>query len=817
MIVKHSKKIVLVFLIAVIAMLLGASGAWAATPPIKEIVTSHFGREVNLTEVTAKGGPGLEDICTVESKDECQLGKPGSEPGEFKDPNGMAGAPNGNVYVAEDSNYRVQELNAKGEFVLMFGKDVNETTAGDVCTEEEVKTKGVKCKAGLPGTEAGALSDPRDVALDPVSGNVYVAEPQAARVDEYTASGQFVLMIGTEVNQTTKANLCTETEVEKGAKCQAGVFTGFGVIEHGAFVLPLVVAVGPANGLLYVGDEHRVQEFNKEGAWVAEIREPLEKVSSGRFSRVVQLAVDQAGDVYLVYEAGEPGTIREFDSTGTQINEFSPGGYIDGIALDPTDESRLAVIEDVEGVGFRGRLYEVEGAKKNLRLITEFPVEHKEDRVTFNGDGELYADNSSSAEEIVAYKPVPVGEFLVSAGECVPGAEHETDVTLNCSLKGEVDPWGVKETQVWFQWGRTQSLGEKTEPPVPVASVKSEGEEETPVKVSAPIDGVRPNETFYDRVAGEDRYVKTPELLTSATESFTTRSVPPRIVGELSAAFLKPTSAVLYSTLNPENATTHYEFQYAPAETCPDLEGQCSGLAETNILEASEYGTIGVALEAIGLRPATIYRYRLLAVNEVNGKHQTGVNETGGQDLPEAQFETAPSPVVLAETGGVSTITTTGAIVSGTVNPDGQSSAYTFEMGVYDGAGTQYATVFSGSAGAGIQPVQEQLQLTGLQPGTTYAYRIGAHFGDGSTAGSSATGATQTFTTTGLSAVLFSPASLGMLSIPSIAFPVETKVTTTVKKTTPKCAKGRKLSHGGCAKAKTKKAKRAKKSSGRRK
>ena len=81
MIVKHSKKIVPVFLIAVIVMLLGATGAWAATPPIKEIVTSHFGREVNLTQVTARGGPGLEDICTVESKDECQLGKPGSEPG----------------------------------------------------------------------------------------------------------------------------------------------------------------------------------------------------------------------------------------------------------------------------------------------------------------------------------------------------------------------------------------------------------------------------------------------------------------------------------------------------------------------------------------------------------------------------------------------------------------------------------------------------------------------------------------------------------------------------------------------------------------
>ena len=95
--------------------------------------------------------------------------------------------------------------------------------------------------------------------------------------------------------------------------------------------------------------------------------------------------------------------------------------------------------------------------------------------------------------------------------------------------------------------------------------------------------------------------------------------------------------------------------------------------------------------------------------------------------------------------------------------PEGQPATYAFELGVYAGAGTQYGTAFRGSVSASGTLVEESLGLSGLQPGTTYAYRITVSSGYGQ-----ATGATQTFTTEGLPSVLSVPGALAMLSVPML-------------------------------------------------
>ena len=61
------------------------------------------------------------------------------------------------------------------------------------------------------------------------------------------------------------------------------------------------------------------------------------------------------------------------------------------------------------------------------------------------------------------------------------------------------------------------------------------------------------------------------------------------------------------------------------------------------------------------------------------------------------------------------------------------------------------------------------------------------------------------FTTAGLPEVLVSPPSPALLAVPAIAFPAEAKVTTTTKKTAPKCKTGKKLVRGKCLKVKAKK------------
>ncbi len=771
MIATHTQRILLPTLLGIVALLFAPAIVHGAQAPVKEIVSSHFGREVNLTE--AGKGVALENVCTVESKDQCRPGQAGTEPGALTEALSIAVAPSGNVYIAEAADgvtHRVQELTPSGAFVLMFGKEVNATTKGDICTEEEIIKSGVKCAAGGEGTGPGQFMGRIAVSVDPSSGNVYIADAHNNRVQEFTQNGEFVLMLGKEVDAATKGSICTAVSKHP---CQAGVAGS----EPGAmhFVEQPAIAVGGPEDLLFVGDEGRVQRFEADGAQVAETH----TCTPGA------LAVDPTGDMYVVCDSGgsPDSSIHELGPTGAEIAHFSrllrsPGGqqlFVESVAVDPA--GRLAITELENGVSFqvnRGGLYAVNGSV--LHQITEFTAEHPTvdpnvpdvggNGIAFGAKHELYAvvGSGSLVEEVVAYRPVPVAELAASPPVCEPGPVVETDVTSNCHLVGVVDPWGVKETEVSFEWGRSSGLGEKTSPTSKLTNTKSEGEEEAPpVEVTAPIEYLRPNETFYSRATAQDENVKTPESLTSETVSFNTPSVAPRVVGEHDSSFVSSSSAVLFGELNPENTPTEYFFEYGP---CPELTG-CETILRTSALDSPVYGKIGVTLEATGLQPSTTYSYRLSGVNKpVAGAGEAMVNETGGTQLPEGSFTTAPEPLPQATTGAASMIGSTSALIAGTVNPDGQPATYAFELGVYAGGDTRYGIVFSGSAGEGTTPSQRALQVSGLQPGTTYAYRVVVKSGYGT-----AVGEPVLFTTTGLPSVLVVPAVLAQLPVPNIAFP----------------------------------------------
>ena len=92
-------------------------------------------------------------------------------------------------------------------------------------------------------------------------------------------------------------------------------------------------------------------------------------------------------------------------------------------------------------------------------------------------------------------------------------------------------------------------------------------------------------------------------------------------------------------------------------------------------------------------------------------------------------------------TGGASDVTQSGATVSGTVNPNGQSTTYHFEYGTTSGYGQSTAPA---GAGDGTAAVAAPASLTGLDPGTTYHYRLVATNATGTSVGGD-----RTFTTSG--------------------------------------------------------------------
>jgi hypothetical protein len=787
------------------------------------LAISHYGAKVNATT----GG----SFCTLPSGDTCQPGEESAIPGGFgsSGPWGVAvnadpASPDyGNIYVADQANNRVQELTPSGQFVRMFGREVNETKVNmvnakggtptqteveeeNVCTQVEVEA-GAKCKAGAFGSEAGALEDPQAVAVDPTTGNVYVTESGSGndRVDGFTANGRFILMIGKHVNETTGGNVCTQTEIEAGRKCKGGELTIPVSAEHGAFFLLAggnEIAVGGPKDLLYVGGEHRLQEFEANGTWVGEIS--LENVSAGEYVGVQGVAVDQAsGDVYLTYSrlGGSPSatSVYEFDANGNQLAVFpvsarEPGATvnIEGIALDSSGHLALSEEEQASTNKAFGALLDAANGKR----LTEFALPpsnrfyNSVSAFSYDAAGGLYGA-SRYRYEMVSYLVKEGAELIIKPAGCKEGTPQESSVPFECTLNGEANPSNVKETEVWFQWATKASLESAGTLETAKQALSTSN---TLGPVSAKLEGLRPNETYYYRLAGYDQNFKPPTpALISEELSTTTKVIPPKIVGEPNVSFVKPTSTVMSGELNPENAETEYFFEYGAGEAlakCPGgiiKQESCQGVASTTVLTSSTYGKIGATLEATGLQPGTTYHYRLAAVNE---KQEAGVG-------PEGSFTTAPRPVPQAETGAATAITSTSALISGTIDPQGQPAVYTFELGIYTGAKTQYGIVLSGSTGEGATLTPETLALSGLQPGTTYAYRIAIQ--DAYTPhGEPVRGATHTFTTVstappGLAPTIFLP-------IPKTCFPGM------CKPTPPVCKHGFKRDkHGHCVKVKKRK------------
>ncbi len=89
----------------------------------------------------------------------------------------------------------------------------------------------------------------------------------------------------------------------------------------------------------------------------------------------------------------------------------------------------------------------------------------------------------------------------------------------------------------------------------------------------------------------------------------------------------------------------------------------------------------------------------------------------------------APAPGV--STGSASGITYSSAILSGSINPNGQITNYVFQYGATSGYGGQTPLAPAGNGTISIRLTQG---VTGLQPGTTYHYRIVAVNSTGVTA-----------------------------------------------------------------------------------
>ena len=123
-----------------------------------------------------------------------------------------------------------------------------------------------------------------------------------------------------------------------------------------------------------------------------------------------------------------------------------------------------------------------------------------------------------------------------------------------------------------------------------------------------------------------------------------------------------------------------------------------------------------------------------------DGKPDLVVANSGSANVT-VLLNTTAFPPPGATTGAASAVTQTTAAVSGTVIPHGQPTSFKFQFGTTAAYGAETPAQ---SAGSGVTGVSATQALSGLQPGTTYHYRLVAtdRFGTG-------VGADATLTTAG--------------------------------------------------------------------
>ena len=174
------------------------------------------------------------------------------------------------------------------------------------------------------------------------------------------------------------------------------------------------------------------------------------------------------------------------------------------------------------------------------------------------------------------------------------------------------------------------------------------------------------------------------------------------------ATNLQGSSATVEGTVNPEEvALSECSFEYETGES-GTLSAECEPSAK-NVPTSNEEHTVTAKLPK--LEPGATYSYRLHAANG-NGVARYGNYES---------FTTLPPPSI--ESAVAKNVTGGSALLEASIDPNGYPvTSCEFEYGTT----TEYGTVLAcpQSLGEGTSPVTETLQLTKLEQGKTYHWRV---------------------------------------------------------------------------------------------
>jgi alpha-tubulin suppressor-like RCC1 family protein len=566
-------------------------------------------------------------------------------------------------------------------------------------------------------------------------------------------------------------------------ECQVGGGFPEGAVES--------VTVNDENGDVYVAEDN----LFLPSIWLLKPDGSCYKTPVGveSYFDLESLAVDNGpghhhGDLYLT-ALGVPYVIKlngegELTESGSELPEpidnFSKNEYNAGIAADPTSGDIYLsnpLNGDVDA-------YDEEDELQS-QVLTAAEEPRRPENETFEPSavavdpttGEVYAvdserkvvDEFNSKGELIGELTgahTPAGQFIKPRGVAVKPSTHEVYVadegahvidifgpdeegslapkpnteaateigTAKAMLNGSVERREGEPLSWLFRYasGSSCTTGQRTQ-----HKALAEGETGL-LHEHVTVEGLEPS-TEYSVCFSDEGAEAVPGV--GSVSSFETLALAP--TGDaVSIAQITPTSAILEDSVNPQNQSTKYRFEYA---TNPNFEG-ASVVGEASFAKGI-YPTQPVEpAELAGLAPDTSYYVRLVAENATG--HYTSQG-TSFKTLPAASSAVSFWNATEGET--VSDVT-----LEGYVSPGYQSTTCVFqytteaEQALHGFTGAPSIPCSPSPFGSNTSGFAEAVTATasGLQAGVTYDYRLLATDGTGTSEGPISP-ATATFSTWG--------------------------------------------------------------------
>jgi hypothetical protein len=480
--------------------------------------------------------------------------------------------------------------------------------------------------------------------------------------------------------------------------------------------------LGPSSGDVYVADtgNARVEQFDSAGSFirmwgwgVADGASSFEVCTSacqagqlgagaGQFSSPTSIAVDSSsgptqGDIYVG------------DYVNKVVDKFSPSGSLLATITGPSEGTLFTTIAGV-AVDTNGNLWVADESTNIVyefdssgTLLSQFNDAYgNTEGVAVDAAGEIYLIRGSGDTE--KWSPAARAGGTPVEVDSPPGTGLAVDFSTNnlyVDRGASIDQWEAPEKSLgnfgsgWLSQGAQLAYNPN---------------------ISLP-GAAGPGALYVADPGGNHVAVFVPPAPAAP-------AVPPN---SENATSVTTKAATINASVNADGLDTHVYFEYGPTSAYGTSTPVPPG---TDI--GSNFGSVAAAASLSGLSASTTYHFRVVAANAL-----------GTTDGPDMTFTTATPTAPTVNSESSVSITSTKATLQAAITPVFADTHYFFEYGPTTAYGTQVPLPPGSDIGESNTEQDVTVALTGLQPQTTYHFRVVATSSAGTTDGQD-----ETFTTT---------------------------------------------------------------------